>query len=408
MLNVLSLFDGISAGRIALSRLPISVSNYFASEIDTNAIKISQQNWTDIVQLGDVRYLKYIDGKLISNQSGEDKIIFNGKIDLLIGGSPCQSFSFAGKRNGMTTKCKQEVLDLETYLKLKIEKFEFEGQSYLFWEYVRLLNEVQPKFFLLENVKMIDKWKLILDKAVGVEPILINSSLVSAQNRLRYYWVGKYNIKKSKYKTVEINQPNDKKIKLSEILETFDFLNISSLVGRRINERGVRDDYNKKVPLVQCLQVKQYNLKSGTITTVTKDNLMSNLPFGRYPITVLNGQKIGHYLSFNKVKKNNAINIAGEVCDIKGNDQIKRGYLEDGKSPTLTTMQGGHQEPKVAIDKQFYRKLTVKECARLQTIQDGYFDGIKPSPAYKAIGNSWTVDVIVHIFKTLLREYENE
>ena len=114
--------------------------------------------------------------------------IFKGKIDLCIGGSPCQSFSFAGKRKGMSTKCETEILTLEHYLELKNEGYEFEGQSYLFWEFMRLLNEVKPKYFLLENVIMGERWEKVLSKAIGVNPIEINSALVSAQHRRRLYW----------------------------------------------------------------------------------------------------------------------------------------------------------------------------------------------------------------------------
>ena len=174
-MNVLSLFDGISCGRQALERAGIKVDNYFASEIDKYAIQVTMANYPDTKQLGSV---VNVDGHSLP------------KIDLLIGGSPCQSFSFAGKRKGMSTKDEQEILTLERYLELKSEGYEFEGQSYLFWEYMRLLNEVKPKYFLLENVMMGEKWEKVLSKAIGVKPIEINSALVSAQNRRRLYWFG--------------------------------------------------------------------------------------------------------------------------------------------------------------------------------------------------------------------------
>ena len=393
-LNVFSAFDGISAGMTALNKLNIKPNKYFASEIEKSAIKISKKNWNNIIHLGDIKNIKYLDNILYK----ENEIIFSGKIDLLIGGSPCQSFSFAGKRKGMITKDNIEILNLDQYLDLKNQNFEFEGQSYLFWEYIRLLHEIKPKFFMLENVKMHTKWEGVLNQTIGFEPIMINSSLLSAQNRPRLYWVGKrFN---NTYSKVSISQPKDKNIYLKDILENFEFQNISSMVGRRINKEGHREDYNKNIPLVQCLQVKKNNLKSGTITTVTKDNLLTNLPFGRYPL-IIEGKKFGIYNEVIKDNKNNSLNLVGITADIKGNDQIKRVYGDSGKSPTLTTMQGGHQEPKVAINNYLYRKLTVKECARLQTFPDDYFDGFKDSPSYKGIGNSWTVDVIVHIFKEM-------
>lgn len=181
---ILSLFDGISCGQVAINRLGIRDYKYYASEIEASAIKITQHNFPNTIQIGDVTQVK-----------GEDL----PKIDLLMGGSPCQNFSFAGKRNGMSTKDNVEITTLEQYLEFKKQDFKFDGQSYLFWEYVRILKEVKPKYFLLENVKMINKWKDLISSILGVEPILINSSLVSAQNRERLYWtnipLGNLNIK---------------------------------------------------------------------------------------------------------------------------------------------------------------------------------------------------------------------
>lgn len=152
-MRVLSLFDGISCGRVALERAGIPIEVYYASEIDKYAIQITQKNYPDTIQLGDITKL---DGKL-----------FNGKIDLLIGGSPCQSLS-------ITISQTRQNLD---------------GKSKLFFEYVRILNEVQPKYFLLENVaSMKDECKKIISEYMGVEPVLINSNCFSAQDRPRLYW----------------------------------------------------------------------------------------------------------------------------------------------------------------------------------------------------------------------------
>jgi len=193
-MNVLSLFDGMSCGQQALERAGIKVDNYFASEIDKYAIQVTMANYPNTKQLGSVVNVNAADLP---------------KIDLLIGGSPCQSFSFAGKRKGMSTKDEQEILTLEHYLELKAEGFEFEGQSYLFWEFMRLLNETKPKYFLLENVKMAKKWEIIINKAIGINPILIDSGLVSAQSRKRLYWTNIPNIE----------QPKDKGILLKDIIE---------------------------------------------------------------------------------------------------------------------------------------------------------------------------------------------
>lgn len=205
-MNILSLFDGMSCGQQALEQAGIKVDNYYASEIDKYAIQVTIANYPNTIQLGSV---VNVDGYTLP------------KIDLLIGGSPCQSFSFAGKRKGMATKCETEIITLEHYLQLKSEGYEFEGQSYLFWEYMRILNEVKPTYFLLENVMMGEKWEKILSKAIGVKPIMINSSLVSAQNRQRLYWTNIGLEPQGLFGQLEstIKQPADKGILLKDILE---------------------------------------------------------------------------------------------------------------------------------------------------------------------------------------------
>lgn len=168
--NVLSLFDGMSCGQLALDTLGIKVKNYFASEIDPYAIKIAKKNYPNTKHIGSVVDVK-----------GSDL----PKIDLLIGGSPCQSFSNAGDRTGM------------------------DGKSKLFWEFVRVLKETNPTYFLLENVRMKKEWENIITEQLGVKPILINSRLVSAQNRPRLYWTNIPNIE----------QPLDRGLVLADILE---------------------------------------------------------------------------------------------------------------------------------------------------------------------------------------------
>tara|TARA_R100001443_G_scaffold80380_1_gene87449 strand:+ start:289 stop:1830 length:1542 start_codon:yes stop_codon:yes gene_type:complete len=206
-MNVLSLFDGMSCGQLALNRLGIKVDNYFASEIDKYAIQVTKANYPNTKHIGSVVDVKAADLP---------------KIHLLIGGSPCQSFSFAGKRKGMSTKCNQEILTLEHYLQLKTDGFEFEGQSYLFWEYMRLLKETKPKYFLLENVMMGDKWQKVLSKTIGIDPIMINSSLLSAQNRKRLYWTNIGTNKNNLFGIEQpgIKQPKDKGILLKDVLES--------------------------------------------------------------------------------------------------------------------------------------------------------------------------------------------
>lgn len=156
-MKVLSLFDGMSCGQIALKRLGIRTETYYASEIDRHAIRQTQLNFPDTIQLGDVTQ---VDVRQLE------------PIDLLIGGSPCQSFSFAGKRAGMSTIDKEEIYTLKRYLELKREGFLFEGESYLFWEYMRILTDIRmynpDVLFLLENVEMGKKWERVLSEAIGI------------------------------------------------------------------------------------------------------------------------------------------------------------------------------------------------------------------------------------------------
>lgn len=206
---VLSLFDGMSCGQIALKELGAHVERYYASEVDKFAIAQTQLNFPETVQLGDVRN---IDARKL------------GHVDLLLGGSPCQSFSFAGKRAGMSTKENEEIYTLDRYLELKQAGFEFEGQSYLFWEYIRILHELRETnpnvFFLLENVEMGKKWEKVLSEAIGLQGVHINSALVSAQIRKRIYWT---NIRIAQTTggdwITDIPQPEDKGILLRDILE---------------------------------------------------------------------------------------------------------------------------------------------------------------------------------------------
>lgn len=189
----------MSGGQIALTELDIPIDKYYASEIDKYAMQFTIQNFPDTIQVGDVRELDI--NKL-------------DKIDLLIGGSPCQSLSMAGKRKGLSTKEGIEIFDLEIYLELKENGFEFEGQSYLFWEYIRIYNDLlergdNPKFFL-ENVEMGKKWESVFNDILGRKGIHINSALVSAQNRRRIYWTDIHD---------DIPQPEDRGILLRDILE---------------------------------------------------------------------------------------------------------------------------------------------------------------------------------------------
>jgi DNA-cytosine methyltransferase len=315
-MNVLSLFDGMSCGQIALNKSNIKYNKYYASEIESGPIKATLKNFPNTIQLGDVTKINSHDLE---------------KIDLLIGGSPCQSFSMAGKRVGMSTTEDIEVTTLEQYLNLKKEGFSFKGQSYLFWEYVRLLKETKPKYFLLENVVMISKWENIISDTLGIKPILINSSLVSAQDRKRLYWTNIPNIK----------QPDNKQIYFNEILD------------------------------------KEADL----------DLYLRNEVSQRY-VPNLNWKE-------NKEKSS----VIGKLSKYQGD----RVFDLNGKASSLSANGGnnGGGGCNIIFDNNKLRRLSVSECERLQTVPNGYLDGLPKTVAYKALGNGWTVDVIAHIFKNI-------
>ena len=219
---VFSAFDGIGTGYYALRQAGIPVQTYFASEIDKDAINVAKSNYQDIIQVGNINGVKG------SNYP---------QIDLLMGGSPCQGFSYAGS-----------LLNFD------------DPRSALFFQFVRLLEEMQPKYFLLENVKMRPEWQDIISDKVGVQPIEINSRLVSGQNRKRLYWTNIPNV------TV----PADTGVSFSDRILGYP----CSMRGRRLNpDTGKRDDYNYEIPTQQYVECRADD-KSNCLTTVDKDNVV--------------------------------------------------------------------------------------------------------------------------------------
>jgi DNA (cytosine-5)-methyltransferase 3A len=396
-INVLSLFDGMSCGRQALERAGIEIDNYFASEIDKYAIQVTMANYPNTKQLGSV-----------VNVNGSDL----PKIDLLIGGSPCQSFSFAGKRKGMATKCETEILTLNHYLELKADGYEFEGQSYLFWEFMRLLNECNPKYFLLENVEMGEKWEKVLSKAIGVNGIHINSALVSAQNRKRIYWtnIGMQPGGLFGDLVSMIEQPKDKGILLKDVLESKVndkyYLSEKLIAGfqkhkQRHDDKGTGFGFNPKNEFD-----KGNSLRANAALCPT-DNML--IVHNTMPRSSTSGKGGTGQLSRNDGKtycldtgNTNAVEIvAMRGRGESGNIEQKLEFNGIEKSNSLTTVQ----KDNLLSNNNKIRRLTPLECERLQTVPDNFTNYVSDSQRYKMLGNGWTVDVISHILKYMNNNY---
>jgi DNA-cytosine methyltransferase len=299
-MNVLSLFDGISCSMVALKRNQIPVAKYYACEIDKYAIQVSKKNHPEIEHLGDVCQIGIIPN-----------------IDLLIGGSPCQDLSIAKKnRKGLEGK-----------------------RSSLFWEYVRILKESKPKYFVLENVNSMPKEaKEIITKELGVEPIMINASLVSAQCRKRLFWTN-----------IPIKElPIDKGILLKDILENGE-------VDERMTSKGKSF----------CLDANYFK-----------------------------GSLVEHSIE-KKVRTQVKLGYIGKGGSNNQGGQAHRVYSSEGKSVTLGSSGAG------LIKTQVIRKLTPIECERLQGLPDDYTKGISNTQRYKCLGNAFNVDVICFILNIL-------
>ena len=375
-MNVLNLFGGMEVGRLAMDRANISVDKYFSAEIDKYAIQIANKNHSDIIQLGDVTEIDTEDLP---------------QIDLLMGGSPCQGFSFAGKQLNFS-----------------------DPRSKLFFEFIRIMNELKPRYVLLENVRMKKEYEDVITEHMGFPPQLLNSSKVSAQNRWRNYWFGTYI--NGKYEQIMIPPLEDKGLVLKDILQTD-----HNEPPVPINERNARHHRNED--------------QKGLCTTATMYKGAGN-----------NGMTI--------VDRSLSVGEAEEYSHYKYR-ATKEVYHMNGKAPTLLTMQGGNREPKVAtystkggrivnrrldesgvrkdyqlelpyttqvevrdddktnclttvqkdnvvVQGMTWRKLTPIECERLQTLPDNYTEGVSKTQRYKMIGDGWTVDVIAHILGEML------
>ena len=375
-MNVLSLFDGMSCTRIALERLGIDVNHYYASEIDKYAMKVSEENYPNIIQIGDVTDWQSWD-------------IDWSSIDLVIGGFPCQSWSLAGKQLG-----------------------DKDERGKLFWVMLDVMKKVienNPNaYYLMENVKMKKEFEEYItfhtEQALpNVNKYLINSALVSAQNRVRYYWTN----------IPGVEQPEQRGMVLRDILENKEIDGLSEKAIAYMN-RGSEKWSGGKSRAEHY--IKHESKKSNCLTA----NMHKGVPYGVIAI-------------------DKPIQV-GEAIDINGHDILKRVYSEDGKSPTLNTCTGGNREPKVLAgawrgrykadgsteqklevrrggktnslttvqkdnvvvkDEVYWRKLTPIECERLQTVPDDYTNHVSNTQRYKMLGNGFTVEVICHILNNM-------
>lgn len=328
-MKVLSLFDGISCGMAALERAGIPVERYVAYEIEPNAIQISKKNYPNIEHRGDV--------------TTADFTQYRG-FDLVMGGSPCQGFSIAGKQLNFN-----------------------DPRSKLYFEFERAIREVKPKYFLLENVKMKKEYADVITERLGVQPIEINSNRLSAQNRKRIYWTN----------IPGVVQPTDKGIMLADIVhenETDNFVDLEPY----------------KVPFTHALQILDKEVYSGKIGYFRQDSQANRVYSIHGKAVTLCGEagggaaKMGQYL------------FGCITPDRLEKRQMGQRFNDGKKFYTLTT-QDKHG---VLIDG-YIRKLTPVECERLQTLPDGYTEGVKEVQRYKCLGNGWTVDVIAHILSNL-------
>ena len=372
-MNVLSLFDGMSCGMMALQRAGIKVDNYYSSEIDKYAMTVSAANYPEIIQVGDITKLD---------------LSTLPKIDLVMGGSPCQGFSVAGK--GLAFD---------------------DPRSALFFEFVKCVKELNPKYFLLENVNMKKEWLAVIADYMGVEGIKINSALVSAQNRNRWYWSN----------IPGIEQPKDRGIVLRDILQDDAEEPMYSNIYGGFGEKKPREHFNKSVTI-------RANSGGGSIPNVKLKDFDKNLARmttkeGKaYCLTASYQAAVPHnslarsqrsmiptVKAMTEVRTPEANQIRYEHKRKTGKDWSPRHMRhlverDDEKMNTLTgalTKQHILQITKDNENEVYWRKLTPVECERLQTVPDNYTNHVSNTQRYKMLGNGWNVETVVGILKKI-------
>lgn len=419
-MKILSLFDGMACGALAMQAAGIEIDKYIAYEVDKYAIQTAQHNFPFIEERGDVFKADFTE--------------YAG-FDYLIGGSPCTYWSIAQTKNRETVAS---------------------GMGWeLFSQYVRALHEAKPRFFLYENNKsMSAAIRASITETFGFEPILINSALVSAQNRQRLYWCG-IRQEDGTYKKADIQQPADRGILLKDILETgVTWIDKSHTIDATYYKGGSLKGEKPHQSSTRLMAAESVQ----PLTEKEMDYMIRDHQDQRWSFCNKPGQEDKSKCLVANVHKGVPYNILAEpvnvmkyelqsvvgILDMAGQEQIKRVYGTNGKCATLTTCQGGHREPKVfekiaepvcvaqrgrydensnapiyevkdgyitvkgnkypikLVDGLYIiRKLTVRECMRLQTVPEWYEWPVSKSQAYKMLGNGWTVEVIAHLLRGL-------
>lgn len=397
-MKVLSLFDGMACGMLAMQKAGIEVARYVAYEIDKYAVQTSSHNFPMIEHRGDVFKADFTE--------------FEG-FDFLIGGSPCTYWSIAQKNNRET---------------------EASGMGWeLFSQYVKALHEAKPKYFVYENNKSMSKAiRASIDEAFGFEAVCINSTLVSAQNRQRLYWVGKRN-EDGTYSKVNVEQPEDRGILLRDVLEGVAYRDKARCVIASAGRTTTREDFIKNQGNMVAEPVKVGEIGNGgqgnriysvdgksVAQTAQSGGIGSNTRLYAVPVAEPCMYQIPHGFNGGGIKYEKAPTLTANGSWVENNKVIdvfavvvewddegkptKAISIADGKAhPVYEVKDGqitikGKQYPiKLADGFYIIRKLTVRECMRLQTVPEWYEFPVSDSQAYKMLGNGWTVDVIAHL-----------
>lgn len=403
--KVLSLFDGMACGMLAMQKAGVEVEEYTAYEVDKYAIKTATHNFPMIKECGDVFAADFTQYK---------------DIDYIVGGSPCTYWSIAQKNNRET---------------------EASGLGWeLFSQYVRAVREVKPKFFIYENNKsMSNAIRESITKTFGFEPICINSALVSAQNRQRLYWVGKRNADGT-YSKVDVKQPEDRGILLKDVLDGVTDRDkgraIIGSTGRTTTREyfiksqgnmsfesvrvGALPRPNGELSTSQAMRV--YSTEGKSVNLVSGGGGMGGKT-GLYAVPIKVGE-VGNGGQGNRIYSVEGKSVSQTATsgglgsntglyaipvEFENDKPIKATSCADGKTYTVYEVKDGlitikgKQYPIKLIDGYYIiRKLTVSECKRLQTVPEWYEFPVSDTQAYKLLGNGWTVDVIVHLIEATL------